>query len=589
MAIIGSVNSRIMQLLVIVFLLVLIGVSGLVVSVAADAFAAQSSTGPGLTPTYTRGNFPIAATPTPAPLRMVSVNPSAIADARNGIYTDSPLLYSVESNSIHVIEVNTNKVIDIIHFDKNIQVYDAAVNSDYTKLYVLYYDSPDPYKQDNDNYNYDSYRYFYIATVDLKTDQVVDNTKDHGVQSVYMRGQPVKMLLSKDGKYLYMVFYGSGVSMIYQYDVNANAVTRYMKVNSMYAIETGWGNVVDMALSPDGASLYVTDAGYETIFKLNIPDMNKYSKIRPEYYTDDEPVLQGIDVSLDSQTIYVGNYDNANRSFFIIRTGAMTPQNGPGFIDVDTTHMPTKVKAGPDGKKIHALAPDANAVETWVFDVNAIWKDAEYTTGGEPIDMALSPDGSSLYVLNSADNTVTALDINNKAAFSQSPIKIGMVPRRLSMGTQPAGSIWVNTSHNVASIKNPNTAAPITVSRSSSSLPNNASAGIGTGFRRIANGTFIPITSANDGSGFQILPDRTFIPITLVNQTPSPSPTPKASRMPIISARSIPTSTSNATEIPSSAASTIPADTPRAASTPGFEGIIGALCLAGVSSLIGKK
>ena len=70
---------------------------------------------------------------------VATVDPSVINKALNSYHTSSPLLYVVNNNTISVIEVNTNKVVDIIYFKPDIVPEGVAVNGDYTKLYVLYY------------------------------------------------------------------------------------------------------------------------------------------------------------------------------------------------------------------------------------------------------------------------------------------------------------------------------------------------------------------------------------------------------------------------------------------------------------------
>lgn len=575
------VSSRMVSVLVLTLILASVSAS---IMITANAASPIGINGPSLTAI---GNLPILTptlTATPQPLYMVSVDPSALADARNGTYIDSPLLYSVSNNSIYVIQVDENKVVDIINFDKNIQIFNAVVNPDYTKLYVLYYDSPKHFSTDLTNFNPDSGPYFYVATVDLKTDRIVDSTKNHGGLANGILGTPMKMLMSNDGKYVYIALYLSGVggaSTVYQFDTAAGTYSRYLVTNKLYVFPEQTSEVMDMALTPDGKYLYFTDPPHETMVRITVPDMGKYRNFNldDDVYIDG-PVLYGLAAGSDSQTVYVANYGYSNRSILVIQPDQLNWKNRLGFVQVDTTNKPKLIAVGPDGKKLHALEPDKDLVETQYYDINAIWTDATYATGNEPIDMALSPDGSRLYVLNSKDATVTALDINNKAAFAESPIKIGAEPRSLSMGPN-AGSVWVNKTHNTASIGK--LGLVTTFTRSPIALINNSS------------------KTSGKGNGIFIAANGTFLPIVMINETTVPGPSAAASAVPTVtpggskanataSVTPLASTGANETASLSPSATTVPENTPRAVGTPGFEAMIAvAGLLAGCFMALRKK
>ena len=137
----------------------------------------------------------------PGILPVATVDPSVINKALNSYHTSSPLLYVVSNNTISVIEVNTNKVVDIIYFKPEIVPEGVAVNGDYTKLYVLYYNITE-WEQDDDYYYNGENQEHYIDTIDLSTKQIVASTRQPGNGRYALQGKPVKMLASEDGKYL---------------------------------------------------------------------------------------------------------------------------------------------------------------------------------------------------------------------------------------------------------------------------------------------------------------------------------------------------------------------------------------------------
>ncbi|MGA9139359.1 MAG: hypothetical protein WBZ29_03990 [Methanocella sp.] len=377
---------------------------------------------------------------------VATIDPSVINKALNSYYTSSPLLYVVSNNTVSVIEVNTNKVVDIIYFKPEIVPEDVAVNGDYTKLYVLYYNITE-WEQDEDyNYNGENKEH-YIDTIDLSTKQIVASTRQPGNGRYALQGNPVKMLASEDGKYLYLMFiehgYGHTYSTLYRYDTAANAYTA-----SLHDLNEEWSLywVTDMTLGNDGY-LYIADRQGHTVYRITVPTLDKFYRYFLWDYHAKEKLLWGLDVNTKTGRIFIADTDNAHKTLKSVTTVDMAGYNWynwTGIASFGTSNSPTLVKLSPGGGVLYVLEPNAKTVEA--FSAPTYNKAGSYSIGDYPADFALSPDGARLYVSNAGDDAVTAIDLTTGTPFPGSPIKVGNLPTRLVMGTKPEGNISINNS-----------------------------------------------------------------------------------------------------------------------------------------------
>jgi YVTN family beta-propeller protein len=352
----------------------------------------------------------------------------------------------VSNNTVSVIEVSTNKVVDIINFKPEIVPEDVAVNGDYSKLYVLYYNITE-WEQDDDYYYNGENKEHYIDTIDLSTKQIVASTRQPGNGRYALQGKPVKMLASEDGKYLYLMFvrYGLGhsYSTLYRYDTAANAYTASLhdlnEERSLY-----W--VTDMALGDDGY-LYIADRAGHTVYRITVPALDKFYRYFLWDYHAQEKLLWGIDVNTKTGRIFIADTDNDHKTLKSVTTVDMAGYNWynwTGIASFETSSSPSLITLSPGGGVLYALEPTAKTVEA--FSAPTYKSAASYSTGSFPADIALSPDGARLYVSNAGDDTVTAIDLTTGTPFAGSPIKVGNLPSRLVMGTKPQGNISINNS-----------------------------------------------------------------------------------------------------------------------------------------------
>ncbi|WP_424358805.1 hypothetical protein [Methanocella sp. MCL-LM] len=401
---------------------------------------------PALSPTVTPTPVTLNPALSSGVMPRATVDPAIIGNVINSYYTRSPLLYVVGNNTVSVIEVNTNKVIDVIYFNPDIVLADAAVNGDYTRLYVLYYNNTEWEASPEYEYMHSAPDY-YIDTIDLSDKQVVASTRQKGNGRYALYGDPVEVLLSKDGNYLYVMFvhYGLGQpeSWLYRYDTAANAYTA--AVHDLNADRSlVW--VTDMELGDDGY-LYIADRQGHAVYRITEPALDKFYRYFLWDYHSKEKLLWGLDVNPKTGRIFIADTDNEHKALKSVTTVDMAAfdwSSWAGISSFGTTSAPSLVTLSPGGGVLYVLEPTAKMVEA--FSAPAYKTAGSYSTGNLPADIALSPDGSRLYVSNTGDNTVTAIDLTTGTPFAGSPIKAGNRPSGLMMGVQPQGNISINNS-----------------------------------------------------------------------------------------------------------------------------------------------
>ncbi|WP_230740577.1 YncE family protein [Methanooceanicella nereidis] len=534
-------------------------------------------------------------TPTPIPFMMPGIigditlnNTTAYPGGAISILADgsfstySPLLYVANNNSISVIDTVNNEVIDTIDMGP-VYIWSVAVSPDYTRLFVIYFELP------YFNWGYHGY-YTYIDTIDLRTKQVISSTRDinYGLQ-----GGVNKMLLSKDGKSLYILLEDKQSGFLVEYDPYGNHFTRQLSLAYLYY--NPGSQPVDMVLSHDGSRLYIADFWQNSVicvltstFKLDdsIPLSNGIIRfnltgkgVSPKFVYPN-----GVAVSPDNSRVYV-----SNEVADVAVECKLSEHNYYYSSDYITVYemfdIATKLAVSQDGGRLYVLEPGSRAVRG--FDTVSKSEIRSYGTGKYPSDLAISPDGKRLYVSNSGSDTVTAIEIPAMTHSPGSPISVGYQPRSMAMGPVPSGPIFINKS----SPKSPVISLPVaikpvagiaiynitvSVSPTSSASPSGTPA-IVIGPDMFKENAEIPIdTGIVDISGYH---DQTALPTPIVPGTPSITPVPS----PVTDASAV----QGSTILPSSSPDTT--GTPAPTATPGLNVIICIAALLFVTLLAARE
>ena len=99
----------------------------------------------------------------------------------------------------------------------------------------------------------------------------------------------------------------------------------------------------------------------------------------------------------------------------------------------------TPIALSPDGTTIWVVNPDSNTVS--VLDARTLSKSAELSTGREPWSLAISPDGSTVYVANRASGTLSVFDARSRVLVRTVPV--GAEPGAIAL--TPDGSSAIVT------------------------------------------------------------------------------------------------------------------------------------------------
>jgi YVTN family beta-propeller protein len=141
---------------------------------------------------------------------------------------------------------------------------------------------------------------------------------------------------------------------------------------------------------------------------------------------------------------------------------------------VAADRQPTGVAFSRDGASAYVLAtvPAGGAGEVLRFDVATWANTATIGVGARPVGIATVPDGSSLFVSNQADNTVSRIEAASNAVtatvpVAQAPTGIAISPEntRVFVASQAGGAVSVLAAADATSV-----AAPIAVAGAPSAI-----------------------------------------------------------------------------------------------------------------------
>jgi YVTN family beta-propeller protein len=214
------------------------------------------------------------------------------------------------------------------------------------------------------------------------------------VTSIAVGDNPQALVLSPDGTRLYVANMGSAnVSVI---DTTGNTVVATISVGTAPR---------GVAMAPSGNRLYVSNSGSNNVSEIDTTNNTVVATIP----VGTAPI--GLGVSPNGLYLYVANYGSANVSVIYTSTRELVPgwPQGVGF-------EPLGVAVGSNG-----YAYVTRFGSSGVVVISGIFKLAANTvpalpsgyveTGGRPSGVAVSPDGSTVYVANNAggENSVSVL------------------------------------------------------------------------------------------------------------------------------------------------------------------------------------
>jgi YVTN family beta-propeller protein len=281
----------------------------------------------------------------------------------------------------------------------------------------------------------------YVANEGANTVSVINTSAGSVEQNITVGTQPQAVVFSPDGSTAYVVNYGSGtVSVIATHD---QSVTDTVEVGqSTYSVPES------LALSPDGAKLYVT-FGYraDTPYCPGNPPapgtcpgevavFDTANIQAPPAYLKVGDVPMGIAITPDGTKAFVA--DSGSGQVTEIENLNTDPTVDPTPINVGG--MPNQVAVTPGGKTVYVTNSSENAVST--IDpasgkVTAV-SDPKSTLAG-PIGVATNPDGGSAYVANFDSTSPGILSVLDTAKDAVSGTVQGLDAHPYGVAYSPGG------------------------------------------------------------------------------------------------------------------------------------------------------
>jgi YVTN family beta-propeller protein len=216
------------------------------------------------------------------------------------------------------------------------------------------------------------------------------------------------------------------------------------------AIAVGYAPV-GVAVSPDGSKAYVTNTGSNDVSVIAVASNTKVATI---------PVVgalfAGVAVSPDGKTLYVGNETTIEGPFVF-------HENNLLFIDTATNtsltavnlevglQTATGIAVTPDGSKVYVAISSTDNV--FAIDTKTPSVVATIPVSLEPQGVAVTPDGSKVYVANQLTGLETTVvgvvSVIDTATNSEAAVTVGNFPAAFGIFIQPrfAGTVGSPNCH----------------------------------------------------------------------------------------------------------------------------------------------
>jgi DNA-binding beta-propeller fold protein YncE len=254
---------------------------------------------------------------------------------------------------------------------------------------------------------------------------------------------PVDVAVSPDGKSVYVGYeFGTTVSWYERNTANGD-----LTLKDTVTAGTGPRTIV---VSSDGKSVYVGNFEDGTVSQFDRnTETGELTALRPATVaTGSDP--HGVAVSPDGESVYVANYGGKTISEFSrnIETGKLTALSSA---TVPTETNPNGVTVSPDGAFAYVANRGSNTISQYSRDTQTgqlvALSPVAVATGKAPYNVVISPNGISAYAGNRESNTISQYLRNTKTgqltALTPAAVATGSSPHTVAVSPDGA-SVYVS-------------------------------------------------------------------------------------------------------------------------------------------------
>jgi YVTN family beta-propeller protein len=269
----------------------------------------------------------------------------------------------------------------------------------------------------------------YVTNQFANSVSAIDNTTETVIATITVGTRPSGVAITPDGSKVYVTNqFSDTVSAI---NTRTNAVTTIPIVCNPFGIPC---NPFGVAMSPDGLKVYVGNG----LSYISVIDTASNTVVSTIQIGNGILPIEGVTVSQDGSNLYVVNGRIVD-SPQVVQNSVV--QNSVSIIDAKVGTVkatfsvgvsPLGVAVSPDGSKIYVANTLSNTVS--VIDA-ASQKVTAIAVGNSPSGVAFSTDGSKVYVANTSSNNVSEIDAATNAVTATFPV--GNSPVAFGVFIQP--------------------------------------------------------------------------------------------------------------------------------------------------------
>lgn len=251
---------------------------------------------------------------------------------------------------------------------------------------------------------------------------VIDTGNERELARVPVGDEPIQVLLSPDGRRLYIASLGSGQIYVVS--------TATFQVVDKIAVAA---QPLDLALSPDAKTLYVTNSGASSLTAIDLAAGTTRRFLLPQ--VQDGPY----GVAATRTSLYVTDLNNS-------RVLALD-LNGKEVARISVPAQPRSLALSRDLRRLYVTSLSRNQLTVIETARNRVARSVQLPVSGT-FAAAVSPDGRRLYLTAQQDSAVVIVDVRTETVIKT--LKVGADPRAISFS--PGGAQALVTSSGATEI-----------------------------------------------------------------------------------------------------------------------------------------